>query len=497
MTDLEKYYEINEELKMYNYASFIISYDGATICPKLDKKMSYKASDYYSMKYIEITKSDEYYDILKRLLDNKEVLNVYEFDIISKEYEDLTKERLVPNDVVFKGMELFSKSNLDWEEARDTLDFSKFESDLDNVINYYINDYIPYKEGKYHGYGVLLDEMEDDFTEEMYDNFFNTLKVELIPILKKCRSAKKKYNEKIKTIKFDIDRQKHITQEICNMMGYTKDVGCVAETIHPFSNTINKHDARVTTNYDEEKLFSNIYSVMHEIGHSLYELGIDDRYDGSILMGGASCAIHESQSRFYENYLGRSREFIEFLYPILLKYYSEELKEFSVDDIYYYCNDVTDELIRCDADELSYPFHIIVRYECEKALFHKEIKTSELSDYFNEKMKEYLDLYPTNKKNGAFQDVHWTSSFGYFPTYALGSAFGAQFYHAMERDLDIKGLMKVGNFKPITKWLNEHIHQYGRTKKNLELVRSATGEDFNPTYYVNYLKEKFKEFYED
>lgn len=497
MTNLEKYYKINDELKMYQYAAFIISYDGATICPKKDKELSYKVSDYYQMKCLEIVKSDDYYNLLKALLDDKASLKDYEYDIISKEYEDLTKARKVPNEVMFKAFELASKSNLDWEKARETLDYSLFEIDLNNTVNYFLNDYIPCKEEKYHGFDVLLDEMEDDFTMEFYDKFFDDLKKELLPLVKKCMNHKKKYNEKIKTLKFDIDKQKHITEEIAKMMGYTNEVGCIAETIHPFSNTINKHDARITTNYDEDKLFSNIYSVMHEIGHSLYELGIDDKYDGSILMGGTSAGIHESQSRFYENYLGRSRNFIEFLYPILKKYYPEELKDITVDDIYYYANDVTDELIRCDADELSYPFHIIIRYECEKALFKKEITAFEVSDYFNKLMHEYLGLTPTNKKNGAFQDIHWTSDFGYFPTYALGSAYSAQFYYAMKKDLDIDELMSRGDFKPITLWLNDHIHKYGRTKKNLEIVKLATGEDFNYKYYIKYLKEKFEAIYED
>jgi carboxypeptidase Taq len=278
-------------------------------------------------------------------------------------------------------------------------------------------------------------------------------------------------------------------------MGYTNEVGVVGETIHPFTNGINSCDVRTTTRYDESLLFSNLYSVMHEVGHATYELQNNSEFSATALMGGASCALHESQSRFYENYLGRSREFIEFLYPILKEVYPSQMEKYTLDDIYYYCNDVSNQFTRTEADELTYPFHIIIRYKIEKELFHNELTVDRISDRFNELFMEYFGVKPKNKLEGCYQDVHWSSGFGYFPTYALGSAMSAQFLVSMEKDFNPFLDMKNGDFKRVNAWLREHVHKYGKSKKNLEVLKIATGEDFNPRYYIDYLKNKFKKIY--
>ena len=286
-----------------------------------------------------------------------------------------------------------------------------------------------------------------------------------------------------------------ITKIICDMMGYTSDKGCVRETMHPFTNGINNNDVRITTAYNEKLLLSNIYSVMHEAGHALYELGQDPKLNNTSLFGGTSMGIHESQSRFMENYLGRSYAFTKKLYSIIKNEFKDEFKDITVDDLYYYANEVSNQFIRTEADELTYSIHILIRYEIEKALFNKEITPDQISDKFNELFKEYLYAVPSNKALGCFQDVHWSSDFGYFPTYALGNAYAAQFYYKMKETLDIDSLMEEGNFKPINEWLDNNIHKYGKSKKNLEIVKLATGEDFNPNYYIKYLKEKFSTIY--
>ncbi len=191
----------------------------------------------------------------------------------------------------------------------------------------------------------------------------------------------------------------------------------------------------------------------------------------------------------------RSKEFIEFIYPKLVEIFPQELKEFTADDIYYYVNDVTAQPIRIDADELTYPFHVLIRYKIEKMLFNNEIEAKDICDVFNKLMNEYLGIIPENKKVGGFQDVHWTSGFGYFPTYALGSAMSAQFLNAMEKDINPFEDLKTGNFININEWLKEHVHKYGRSVKNLDVVKLATNEEFNPKYYVEYLKNKFTKIY--
>ena len=494
MSSIKLYREKQELIKNYNYAIFILNYDLETICPKKDKRRSSDVTNYFYKEIINITNSDEYYNLLKDIIDNPTSASEVELMAINKEFNDLTKMRKIPNDVLFEGIEISSKAGLSWEAARDSLDYTKFENDLFQLVQHN-KKVISFLEDKYHGYDVLLDDMEDDFTIEKYDEFFSLLEKEILPLMKKILKLPKLYNEKLKYVKFDIDKQKKLTKEICDLMGYTNDVGYIGETIHPFTSGNNINDVRTTTRYDEKLLFSNLYSVMHEVGHALYELQNNSEFSETVLMGGASCALHESQSRFYENMLGRSREFISFIYPLLKKYFSDELKDFTLDDIFYYCNDVTSQFTRTEADELTYPFHVLIRYKIEKLLFTNKISTNEIDKVFNELMYEYFEITPKNKLEGCFQDVHWSGGFGYFPTYALGSAISAQIYHYMEKEIDIKNDMLKGDFKNINNWLKEHVHKYGASKKNLEIIKLATKEEFNPKYYIDYLTNKFKKIY--
>ena len=494
MTDLELYREYQRKLKNYTYALFIIGFDYQTVCPKKDKENSNNVQNYFYEEIIKITSSDDYFHLLVRLKDEKG-LDEIEALAIKKEYENIFKQRRLPVDLITKGIKLQSDAELSWEMARETLDFSDFEEKLERVLDYNFET-LPYLKDKYDGFDIILTEMEDDFTEEKYDALFNKIEEEILPLVKKILAMPKKYNLDLTKEKFDIDKQRKLTKRICDLMGYTNEVGYIGETIHPFTNGINSNDVRTTTKYDESLLFSNLYSVMHEVGHATYELQNDPRFSETALMGGASCALHESQSRFYENYLGRSREFIEFLYPILKEIYPEQMAKYTLDDIYYYANDVSNQFTRTEADELTYPFHIIIRYKIEKELFHKKITVKDISSRFNELFYEYFGTMPKDKKEGCYQDIHWTSGFGYFPTYALGSAMSSQFLASMEKDFNPFLDMKNGDFRRVNAWLKEHIHKYGMSKKNLEIVKIATGEDFNPKYYIDYLKNKFKKIYE-
>lgn len=301
--EYELYKKTNEICQKYEFATYVISFDVNTVCPKKNKEYAYENMNYFSGEVYKLKTSDEYYNCLKYLIDNSEELTDVEKLAINKEYEDLTYERKLPQEKYFEMMDITTKTSLSWEEARETLDFSEFENHLDKLVKFF-KDYTVIMKDKYEGYNVLLDEMEDDFTTQMHDEFFNLLEVELLPIVKKILTMPKKYNEKIKEVSFDIDKQKKLTNYIASIMGYTNDVGYIGETIHPFTNSNNINDVRTTTAYDEYNFIGNLYSIMHEIGHALYELQNDPKFNNTVLFGGTSCAIHESQSRFYENYLG-------------------------------------------------------------------------------------------------------------------------------------------------------------------------------------------------
>ena len=238
-------------------------------------------------------------------------------------------------------------------------------------------------------------------------------------------------------------------------------------------------------------------STIHEGGHALYEQGIRDEFTQTLVGDGASCAMHESQSRFYENVLGRSEAFWEPLYPKLQDTFPKQLGQVSLGQFVRALNKVKADFIRTEADELTYCLHIMVRYELEKQMIEEDVPVDKLPGLWNQKYQEYLGITPNNDKEGILQDVHWSmGDIGYYPSYALGNAFAAQIYHTMKKELPVEELLRKGKIAEITAYLREHIHQYGASKEPREMLKALTGEEFNPDYYIQYLKEKFEQVYQ-
>ncbi|HEY4553307.1 MAG TPA: carboxypeptidase M32, partial [Bacillaceae bacterium] len=269
------------------------------------------------------------------------------------------------------------------------------------------------------------------------------------------------------------------------------------DTVHPFAIGLNPGDVRVTTRYDEHDWRMAIFGIIHEGGHGLYEQNISADLVGTPLCTGTSMGIHESQSLFYENIVARDRAFWEYHYDILKRYSNGQFDDVPLDDFYRAINEAKPSLIRIEADDLTYALHIIIRYEIEKALFNGELDVSQLPQVWNDKYEEYLGIRPTNDAEGLLQDVHWSGgSFGYFPSYALGYMYAAQLKAAMVKDIpEYSQLLRSGNLQPIKEWLTKHVHQFGKSKKPLEIIQDATGEGLNAQYLADYLRNKFSEVY--
>ncbi len=493
--ELKIYKDTHLELNKLGYIYYVLSFDEETDCPLDNKEFALSILDELYGKMLNIMTDKVYSKALETLYNNRDKLEEIDRLCVEEDYKDIIRINKVPREELDKHIANLSRAGLLWKKSRETLDYTDFEKELKELVDYNFK-YIKWQDkGFKEPYDTLLDEMEDGFTTEKYDEFFNLIKERIVPLAKKICQMPKLYNTKICDLKFNKYDQMKLTNEICNMMGYTNKKGCVRETIHPFTSGFSTNDVRITTEYNESLLLSNLYSVMHEAGHALYELGIDPKFNGTSLFGGTSCAVHESQSRFMENYLGRSYAFTKKLYTVVKDLFPEQFKDITLDDLYYYANDVSNQFTRTEADELTYPIHILIRYEVEKALFNKEITVDQISDKFNDLFEEYLGARPSNKLEGCFQDVHWSSGFGYFPTYALGNAFAAQFMEKMKETLDFDKLMEEGNFGPVNAWLDEYIHQYGKSVKNLKLIENACGKPFDPHYYIDYLEKKFKTIY--
>lgn len=428
--------------------------------------------------------------------DELEKLSFHEKSIVKVLNKQFHKLSLIPPEEYQHFSMLTAKAYPIWEAAKNNNDYTSYAPVLQEIIDY-SKKFAAYgqKEGQ-PLYDVALDDYEEGFTMEILDSFFDSLKEALGPLVKKISEKTDVIPRDFLQKFYPADTQKEFCHFLAEYIGFDFNRGLMGESEHPFTTQLHNHDVRITNHYLENKVDSAIFSVIHEAGHGLYEQGIDDAITMTIVGSGTSMGMHESQSRFYENNLGRSLEFWMPVYGKLKDTYPDQLAGVSLEDFYKGINYSHPSLIRTEADELTYPFHIMIRYEIEKAIFSENVTANELPVLWNEKYKEYLGIVPGNDTEGILQDMHWSGgSFGYFPSYAIGSAIAAQIYHHLESVMPIKDYLLQGQLTPIRNYLKEHIHRFGQCKNTQELLMDMTGEGFNPNYYIQYLTEKFTKLY--
>lgn len=492
---IARYQELRLDILAFNFADYLISWDSDTEArPGSFDDRSILVGRLSKLR-LDITQSQEYQDTIFYLFEHLDELD----DELKREirfvHKDLVNELKVPKEELINHSILQAKATQIWAEAKQNNDFSKFAPTLKELIDYN-KRYVKYLETKdISGYDIMLDIFEEGMTKEKYDEFFNLLKEELVPLVKKINSLNEKVPEWA-TRKFPIEKQKEFAEYLMDVMCFDRNYGLMKESEHPFTSGFGNHDVRVTNHYYEDNFISSIFSAIHELGHATYERGVDDKLNFTFLSGGTTMAFHESQSRFYENIVGRSYPFWKRHFPKLKEIFSEELKDVSLDEFYHYINHAECSLIRTEADELTYSLHIIVRYELEKMMIEQDIDINEYPKLWNKLYKEYLGIDVPNDKEGILQDIHWAfGECGYFPTYSLGSAYGAQLYHQMAKEMDIDEAFGDVNLAKVNKWLKEHVHKYGGLKTPREILLDSTGEEFNPKYYVDYLINKYKKIY--
>ena len=296
-------------------------------------------------------------------------------------------------------------------------------------------------------------------------------------------------------VDFPLDRQEKLSYKLMDLLGLDRSRCRLGTTEHPFTLDLSKYDVRITTHYYENAFASSMFSVIHEGGHALYELHTADEYAYTGLGGGVSMAVHESQSRFFENIIARSRPFCEHIWPTLVEL-CPELGKYSAKDFYRAVNTSKPSLIRIEADELTYSLHIMVRYELERAFMHGELEARDLPSAWKELYRKYLGVEVPDDRSGVLQDSHWSGGqIGYFPSYALGSAYGAQIVAKMKETVDVDECVAAGDLAPISQWLEERIWRHGRLYKPTELIENAMGAPFDPKFYTDYLEAKMAAVY--
>ncbi|MGL4652579.1 MAG: carboxypeptidase M32 [Cetobacterium sp.] len=492
--NISEFREIIKEKRMIDSMLALLQWDLETQTPKGGYKLLSEMIGELSLKSYNLTTSKKILEVIESLKKYEAELDEVTKKEIELLEEEILKIKVIPAEEYKAYSELTAKAQGIWEVAREKNDFESFAPVLEEIFNFN-KKFIQYRNLEGDIYSIILNDYEKGMSVEKLDSFFEELKNEIVPLLKDIKSRDREFSKKI-NFKVEKIEQKKFSEEILKYIGFNLDRGVLSESAHPFTLTVDKNDVRLTTRYFEELPFSSIYSTIHEGGHGIYEQNIADELKDTLLADGASMGIHESQSRFYENVIGRSREF---WYGLLSKskYKYSEIENLSLDEIYKAVNEVSPSLIRVEADELTYSLHIMVRYEIEKGILSGEYQIKDLPRIWNEKMEEYLGVVPETYSEGVLQDVHWSCGLiGYFPSYALGNVYSVQILRAMKKEINIEGALERGELKEIKKWLENKIHRHGKLKTPKELMVLVTGEELNPDYYIEYLKEKYRKIYD-
>lgn len=336
---------------------------------------------------------------------------------------------------------------------------------------------------------ALLDQYEPGLTSEKIQGLFGPLAKELSTLVKQA-AAKKQPN--LPPAIYDLSAQKQLSIEIAKALGYDLGAGRIDISPHPFTVDFHPTDVRITTRYNEHDFWESLSSTIHETGHALYQQGLLVKDFGTPLCEPVSLGIHESQSRIWENFVGKSKDFTGYLYPLLERYFGKKIIHYSSEELYQWLNRVRPHFIRVESDEVTYNLHIVLRFEIEKELIEGKLKAADVPALWNQKMKDYLGLVVPSDAQGCLQDIHWShGTFGYFPTYTLGNLYAAQLYQKIKKD--IPGLERAflkGDFSQFLAWLRREIHVHGRRYQPEELLERATGEPLNPRYLIEHLKTK-------
>lgn len=493
-TKYESYKDIMERIADVNYSMAVLNWDQEVNMPP--KGAEHRGRQLATLAGIahEMSVKEEIGHLLIDLKESSE-LSAVEAKNVEESYKKYAKEKKYSKAFVEKRMKSITSAFHAWNKAKKANDFSLFENELATLVDVKLEEaeIIGY-EG--HPYNALLDEYEPGATVAFLDPLFEGVKTKCVDLLGKVQRHLQPVIP-FKGRKFDKDAQWKVGLKFLEQMHYDFSAGRQDISSHPFTTNFGPLDVRVTTRINEDDPLDMIGSCIHEGGHALYEQGLLPEHYGLPSGEYISLGVHESQSRLWENNVGRSIEFWEHNFPMMLEHFPEALKGCSAKDIFHAANEVTPSLIRVQADELTYHFHILIRYEVEKAILSKEVKVKDLPALWNELYKKYLGVDVPSDAQGVLQDIHWShGSFGYFPTYSLGSFYAAQYFKQAEKEIvGLKDMIGNGNLLPLKEWLNSNIHQYGKLYSADELCKKVTGESLNVDVFMSYMEEKLGRVY--
>ena len=495
---IKKLDELERSLYIFRHLSSLVELDAMTAAPQDSTSGRSVVTEYLSKERYGLFASDRTGELLEQLTEQKANLPeriARQAEFLKRDYDRM---KAIPQEEYVQYDVLVSEAQNVWVKAKRDNDFASFGPYLEKIVETQLR-FIDYWDPKHEKkpYDVLLNEYEYGLTEEFLDEFFAHLKQTIVPLVRTISEKGWQPRSDFLHREAPLEKQRVLSDYLMEALTIDRAHCSIGETEHPFTLEFNRDDVRITTHYYLNEVMSSFYSVMHEGGHALYELHTGDELRFTSLASGASSSIHESISRFFENIIGRSRGFCDFILPKMKELFPEQFADVSEEEYYRAVNIARPSLIRTESDELTYCLHVMVRYEIEKGLIKGEIKVGDLPRIWQEKMKEYLGVNVPNDTKGVLQDSHWSGgAFGYFPTYALGNAYGAQMCERMRQDVDVDSCCVKGDLAPIVEWLTEHVFRYGCLIDPAPLFEQYCGAKFTPEPYCRYLKKKYSEIYE-
>lgn len=493
---LEELKRYLNKMKQYEHVVTLLLWDMKTGTPKLGQEGNIEALTHFSSEYFTLSTSGDLGKMLDALAlpdEFSELDTTWQF-IVTRMKRDFDRDRRIPAELYEAYVKAQAESGNAWEEAKAASDFSIFAPYLKKMIDMK-REITAYTDPGRDTYDALLNRYEEGMDTKTIDRLFDDLKTELIPLVTQILAAEQPDASKFRRY-FDPDAQKKVQRMLLDYIGFRSDAGNTAESMHPFTLNFSSKDVRITNHFYENDPISAIFSAIHEGGHAIFEQNVNPDYDNTVAGSCTYMGVHESQSRFYENMLGRNRNFWIPVYGRMQEL-MPQFGDITLDEFYREINHVKNSLVRTEADEVTYCFHIILRYELEKAIFREGAGVEELPALWNQKMQEYLGITPANDAAGILQDMHWSDgSFGYFPSYLLGSIYDGMFLDTVREELgSVDELLAEGRISEITGWLNEKIHRYGSTRLPKEVIEQVCGKELSVEPLIRYFKEKYSEVY--
>ena len=487
--------KICKELGIYFTISSLLEWDSQTYLPSQGDSFRGDQLGFLEEKIIQIMTNSETKSIIEKLSVHKNELDNFEtrnFDLFNKAF---SRRTAVPSDLLIENKKQESITFGIWKKAKKENNFKLFIPELEKNIAFK-RKIASFLDPEKIPFDVFLDEFEPGITSTELEKIFNNLKTKLISLLQKIQSHDNK-SDAISKLNFSLGKldQQILVKEITKFIGFDIERGSIDQGEHPMTLDLGPDDVRFTVNYNNENNYiSALFAGLHEAGHAIHGQNISKEFIYyPVNLFGSSAGISESQSRFFENIIGRSESFWKYYYPKLQRITHQNI---SINDFLFAINKVQLSKIRIHADEVTYPLHIILRFEIEKGMLDGSYEVSELPSIWNEKFEKYFGFEITNDSEGILQDVHWASGFyGYFPSYALGNLYNSQMYYAMKKELEFDSLLANGSVQPIKNWLTDRVHKKTGFYNPLDFINKITSEELNPNYFIRYLEEKYSKLY--